>query len=124
LIRWREQITNGAKMKKLKMYNFKISVEAKHFLKIRSKVIDLIMSLTEKKIYKNKRPMMIEVLGTGRESSYLYYSSIAGWKSRKDFLKVMAARKKANQEIAAAARKKANQEIAAAGKKANQEIAA
>lgn len=83
------------------MYDFKISVESKHFLKIRSKVIDLIMSLTEKKIYKNKRPMMIEILGTGRESSHLHYSSIKGWESHKDFLKVMAARKKSNLEQAA-----------------------
>ena len=89
------------KMKKLQMYDFKISVESKHFLKIRSKVIDLIMSLTEKKINKNKRPMMIEILGTGRESSHLHYSSIKSWESHKDFLKVMAARKKSNQEIAA-----------------------
>ena len=88
-------------MKKLQMYNFKISVESKHALKIRSKVIDLIMSITEKKIYKNKKPIMVEILGTGRESSHCHYSSIKGWENRKDFLKVMAARKKANQEMAA-----------------------
>jgi hypothetical protein len=88
-------------MKKLKMYDFKISVESKHALKIKSKVIDLIMSITEKKIYKNKKPIMIEILGTGRESSHLHYSSIKGWSSRKDFLKVMAARKKTSLEVAA-----------------------
>jgi hypothetical protein len=98
------QVTNNKwskKMKKLKMYDFKISVESRHALKIRSKVIRLIMSITEKKIYKNIKPIMVEIMGVGRESGHLHYSSIKGWESHKDFLKVMAARKKTNQEVAA-----------------------
>jgi len=85
-------------MKKQKMYNFKISVESKNALKIRSKVIDLVMSITEPKIRKNKKPTIIEIFGTGKEASYLYYSSRCSWNDKKDFLKVMEERKKSKIE--------------------------